>query len=195
MAFTIQPATAARFDDVQTILGPKRAGAQGCWCLSIRLGNEAQSGIHGAEARADYMRTLCRRRTHAPGVLAYDGDDVVGWAGTSPLSELVEFTRGKRYPVLDEPDDLWAVWCLRVKAGNGKRGIASALVAGAAEYAAAKGASGIVGYPVDNDGAKVDRTLASVGTRIMFERAGFRYVAAVDGKRDGMRQVVMRRDF
>ncbi len=49
----IHPTTAARFDDGAAILAPKKAGAQGCWCLSHRLSpadNDALKAPHRAEA-------------------------------------------------------------------------------------------------------------------------------------------------
>lgn len=193
MSFEVEPATAARFDDVVTILGPKRERAQGCWCLGYRLGHPEESELVGASARSEAMRTLCRRRSHAPGVLAYDDGEVVGWAAISPRSELAEISRAKRYQLAEDEGDPWVAFCFRVRAGHGGQGVAAALLAGAVEYAAERGASAVVGYPVDNRGGKVDRTLASVGTRGMFEKAGFTMVAELTGQRSGFPQVLMRR--
>lgn len=192
MGFDIVAASGDRFEDVRTILGPKRPGAQGCWCLPVRLGHREEAGIRG-EARAELVRSLCQRDGHAPGVLAYDGPQVVGWAGVAPREELVEFTRLTRYPRPDD-DGQWVIWCLRVRAGHARRGIASALVDGAATYAQRQGASSVIGFPIDNEGATVDRTLASVGVRTMFERAGFSVVAPIRGRRAGCRQVLVRKD-
>lgn len=162
MTIAIEPATAERFDDVRTILGPKREGAQGCWCLSIRLGPKADRELRG-EARAEAIAELCRRPAHAPGVLAYDeAGEVVGWCGVAPIEALHEVSRGARYRVLEDRDGVWAIWCLRIRAGQGGRGHASALVEGAARYAEERGAKSVVGFPVDSRGGKVDRTLASV---------------------------------
>ncbi|MEI2775110.1 MAG: GNAT family N-acetyltransferase [Tetrasphaera sp.] len=191
MAFEVKPATGARFADVCTILGPKKPGAQGCWCLGYRLGHAEEQKLVGP-ARAEFVGGLCRRRAHAPGVLAYADGDVVGWAAVSPLSELHESSTSKRYPHIDD-QDVWIVFCFRTRAGQGKQGVAHALLAGAVEYAASKGAPAIEGYPVDNDGAKIDRTFAYPGTRAMFERAGFRKVGDVAGKHGGFTRVVMRK--
>ena len=45
------------------------------------------------------------------------------------------------------------------------KGISHHLLEGAVEFARAHGAPAIEGYPVDNKGAKVDLTMAYVGTR------------------------------
>lgn len=34
---SIRPATHARFDDLALVIGPKRADASVCWCLSHRI--------------------------------------------------------------------------------------------------------------------------------------------------------------
>ncbi len=46
--------------------------------------------------------------------------------------------------------------------------------------------------PVDNGGTKVDLTMASVGTRALFESAGFVKVADTPSVTDGFPRVVMR---
>lgn len=84
MAFVVRPATAERFDDVATILAPKREGAQGCWCLPYRLTPREDEALR-APARALTVEALCGR-DHAPGVLAHEGEEVVGWAAIAPRS-------------------------------------------------------------------------------------------------------------
>jgi hypothetical protein len=50
----------------------------------------------------------------------------------------------------------------------------------------------VEGYPVDNQGKKVDLTMAYVGTRTLFERAGFTKAADTDSVLDGFPRVLMR---
>jgi hypothetical protein len=50
----------------------------------------------------------------------------------------------------------------------------------------------VEGYPVDNQGEKVDLTMAYVGTRELFERAGFTKVADSDAVSGGFPRVLMR---
>ena len=57
------------------------------------------------------------------------------------------------------------------------------------------GAPAIEGYPVDNQGAEVDLTMAYVGTRTLFRRAGFHQVAETDSVLNGFPRVVMRFDL
>ncbi|MFP5253466.1 MAG: N-acetyltransferase family protein [Actinomycetes bacterium] len=192
MSIEVVPATLERFDDVATILGPKNPASSVCWCLSHRLDSRTNRELVGP-ARGAYVRELCGRAV-APGVLAYDeADDVVGWAAVAPRSEL-PFARSRKIPHVDELP-AWSVWCIRVRPGHRGRGIAHDLLAGAVDYARAQGAPVVEGYPVDNQGAKVDLTMAYVGTRALFERAGFTKVAGPGAVSGGFPRVLMRRDL
>jgi GNAT superfamily N-acetyltransferase len=170
MAIEVVPASAERFDDLAAILGPSRPGGQACWCLAYRIPTGMRADLDPA-ARADLVRFLCSRDL-APGVLAYDEGTPVGWAGVAPRSELYGFRRGSRVPWLDERP-VWSVFCCRVAGGHRRQGVARALLAGAVELARAHGAPALEGYPVDNQGVRLDATLTFVGTRSMFEKAGF----------------------
>jgi GNAT superfamily N-acetyltransferase len=191
MTFEVRPATLARFDDVATMLGPKNPTSSVCWCLSHRIDTKTNKELVGPE-RGEYVRRLTRRKV-APGVLAYDGDDVVGWAAVAPRSQL-PFERSTKIPHVDDLP-VWSVWCIRVRPGHRGRGIARPLLEGAVEYAREKGAPAVEGYPVDNRGAKVDLTMAYVGTRSLFERAGFRKVSDTDSVSGGFPRVIMRREL
>ena len=50
-------------------------------------------------------------------------------------------------------------------------------------------------YPVDNDGRKVDLTMAYVGTRKLFEAAGFEKAADTTSTLDGFPRVLIRLDL
>ena len=188
MPFDVRPATLARFDDVATVLGPKRPDASVCWCLSHRIDSRLNRELVGP-ARGEYLRSLCGRDV-APGVLAYDGDTVVGWAAVAPRAEL-PFARSTKIPHVDDLP-VWSVFCIRVRPGNRGRGISRDLLEGAVDYARSKGAPAVEGYPVDNQGQRVDLTMAYVGTRKLFENAGFHKVADTDAVSGGYPRVLMR---
>jgi GNAT superfamily N-acetyltransferase len=187
----IEPATSTRFDDLATMLGPKNPTSNVCWCLSHRIDSKTNRELVGP-ARREYVRHLTERPI-APGVLAYDGDEVVGWAAVAPRSEL-PFERSTKIPHVDDLP-VWSLWCIRVRPGHRGRGVAHALVRGAADYAASQGAPAVEGYPVDNQGRRVDLTMAFVGTRSLFEKAGFTKVADTDAVAGGFPRVLMRRSL
>ena len=188
MSIEVKPATADRFDDVATMLGPKNPGSSVCWCLSHRLDSKTNRELVGP-ARGEYVRMLCSRDI-APGVLGYQEGEVVGWAAVAPRAEL-PFARSRKIPHIDQLP-VWSVWCIRVRPGHRGKGISHALLEGAVEYARSCGAPAIEGYPVDNKGEKVDITMAYVGTRALFERAGFTKVADTTSVSGGFPRVLMR---
>ena len=187
----VRPATAARFPDVATVLGPKNPTSNVCWCLSHRVDSRTNKELRGP-ARGAYVEELTRRRV-APGVLAYLDGEVAGWAAVAPRSEL-PFERSRLIPHVDELA-VWTVWCIRVRPGYRGRGVSHHLLAGAADYARRKGAPAVEGYPVDNRGAKVDLTMAFVGTRKLFEDAGFGKAADTGAVAGGFPRVLMRLYF
>lgn len=72
-----------------------------------------------------------------------------------------------------------------MRPGYRKQGISHALIDGAVAYARERGACAIEGYPVDNGGEKVNPTMAYVGTRALFESAGFVKAADTGSVLDG----------
>jgi GNAT superfamily N-acetyltransferase len=189
VTISIEPATTARFDDVATMLGPKNPASSVCWCLSHRVDARTNRELVGP-ARREYVHELTRRPV-APGVLAYDGDDVVGWAAVAPRADL-PFQHSTKIPHVDGLP-VWSLWCIRVRPGHRGRGVAHALVSGAVDYAASQGAPAVEGYPVDNEGRRVDLTMAYVGTRSLFEKAGFTRAAETGSVSGGFPRVLMRR--
>jgi GNAT superfamily N-acetyltransferase len=185
VAIEVRPATV--FEDVCTVLGPKRPDANVCWCLSYRLPSKENRSLVGP-ARGERVRQLVAEGP--PGVLAYEDAEVVGWAAVAPRVDTT-FARNRKIPHVDDLD-VWSVWCIRVRPGHRRSGISHHLLRGAVEFARAMGAPAIEGYPVDNQGAKVDLTMAYVGTRALFEHAGFIRASETDSVLDGFPRVLMR---
>lgn len=189
MAIQTRPAT--DFDDVKTMLGPKqRPDANVCWCLSYRIPSKENQALTGP-ARGERVKQMIQEGPI--GVLAYDSDEVVGWAAVAPRAETT-FARSRKIPHVDDLD-AWSVWCIRVRPGHRGKGISHDLLAGAVAFARDQSAPAVEGYPVDNRGEKVDLTMAYVGTRRLFEDAGFTKVADTESVLDGFPRVVMRLDL
>jgi GNAT superfamily N-acetyltransferase len=173
-----------------TMFAPKKPESSVCWCLSWRLSGKENRALVGSQ-RADKVRELCSRDL-APGVLAHLDGEVAGWAGIAPRAELHPFATSRKIPHLDDLP-VWSLWCIRVRPGYRKKGITAALIEGAVAYARASGAPCVESYPTDNDGQRVDLTMAFVGTRSMFERSGFTKAADTDSVAGGFPRILMRR--
>lgn len=188
----IEVRAASVFDDVATMVGPRRPDANVCWCLSYRLLSSKENTSLVGPARAERVRELVQENP-PPGVLAYDGDEVVGWAGVHPRAD-TSFAKNRKIPHVDDLE-VWSVWCIRVRPGHRGTGISHHLLAGAVAFAREHGAPAIEGYPLDNRGAKIDLTMAYVGTRSLFEQAGFTKAADTDSVLNGFPRVLMRLDL
>ncbi|MFC3299337.1 GNAT family N-acetyltransferase [Arthrobacter agilis] len=189
MSIEVLPATV--FDDLESILGPNRPDSNVCWCLSYRVSSKMNLALRGLE-RGSLVSELTAQDP-PPGVLAYEGGEVVGWAAVHPRAG-TSFARNRKIPHVDDRD-VWSVWCIRVRPGHRGKGVSHHLLAGAVEFARSHGAPVIEGYPVDNRGEKVDLTMAYVGTRALFERAGFTKAALTDSVLNGFPRVLMRREL
>lgn len=189
MGIEVRPAT--EFPDVAIMLGPKRPDANACWCLSYRLPSKENRALAGT-ARSERMRRLVAEPI-PPGVLAYDDGVVVGWSAVHPRAD-TSFATSRRIPQIDD-QPVWSLWCVRVRPGHRRQGIAHQLVRGAVEFARSHGAPAVEAYPVDNGDQRVDLTMAYVGTRGLFEHAGFRKAADTDSVLAGFPRVLMRLDL
>lgn len=121
-----------------------------------------------------------------PGLLAYVGDEPVGWCALAPRERFVRLTTSRVLkPVDDEP--VWSVPCFFVARAHRRRGLTSKLLAAARKYAREHGARILEGYPVDPRKADVPDVFAYTGLASAFERAGFEVAARRSPGRPVMR--------
>ena len=187
----IEPLTPERWPDLESLFG-RSGGSYGCWCMDFRRTSSEMSRARAADNKAD-LRALAGGEP-APGLLAYDGSEAVGWVGLGPR---MTFPRLVRSRTLKPVDDLpsWSVVCFFIAAQRRGEGIGRALLDGAVAYARAHGAPAIEGYARDVGGARLSADSAYPGTVPLFERAGFREVARYLPQGGRVPRVTMRRDL
>lgn len=193
----IVPANLASWEDLQAVLG--HAGyAHHCQCQR-QVWADGRWFPMPFEERAFHLREQTNAGDpDAPGtsgVVAYLGDEPVGWCEVGPRSG---FLRVRNSPVAwkgraqdkDDPS-VWAAVCFVVRPGYRGRHLTRALARGAAEHARASGAGAIEGYPMATaPGTEVTWGELNVGPLSAFLAAGYHEVA-----RPTIRRVVVRRDF
>ncbi len=190
MTWETHPVTPDRFEDFADVVNRTRR-ANHCWCLSHRL-RSAEIEAIGVGSREQAMRRLCERE-HPPGVVTYRDGEPVGWCNIGPRSEITRLAGSRLIrPIDDVP--VWSIVCVVVRSGHRRQGVTTPLIEGAVAYAASRGAPAVEAHPVDPAG-RMDLTMAFVGTRAMFERAGFRVVGTTDAVASGMPRLVVRRDL
>ena len=184
------PVTPDRFDDLADVINPNRRPTH-CWCLSHRVGAK-EIEERGGGSREQAMRSLCERDV-PPGVVTYRDGTPVGWCNIGARADIPRLVQSKLIrPVDDLP--VWSIVCTVVRSGHRKQGVTQQLIEGAVEWARSLGAPAVEAHPVDPEG-RMDLTMAFVGTRAMYERAGFEVVGQADAVASKMPRLVMRRSL
>jgi GNAT superfamily N-acetyltransferase len=168
-----RPLTPRLMEALGTVL--RGSWGTGCWCMYPRLTAAQMRALSGPEAanqrRRDAMTQLVRRR-RAPGLLAFEGDEPVGWIAIAPRTELARIETSRATPRVDD-EDVWVIPCVTVRKTARGRGIALALIRAAVAYATAHGAPAVEAYPRAGATRTGDDN-AYFGTEPLFRRAGFR---------------------
>lgn len=189
MAFLTRPVTPDLIDDFVAVANPNRR-ANHCWCLSHRL-TAAEVTELGGGHREQAFRALCGR-DNPPGVIGYDDGTPVGWCSIGPRAENTRLARSRLIRPLDDLP-VWSIICVVIRSGHRRRGYTTPLINGAVGYAATRGAPAVESYPVDPGSGRIDLTMAFVGTRVMFEKAGFVVAGGTDAMASKLPRLVMRR--
>jgi len=192
----ILPATIDLWDQLADLFA-RRGGPDTpfCWCIFWRLRSKDFSEATPAVNR-ERLRGLVEQGP-PPGLVAIEDGRAIGWVGLAPRAEYQRIERSRVIPRVEGPDP-WVVSCFVVSLDARGRGVASALLAAAVDHARVAGAAALEGYPIDParvEGGRVRDTGAYVGTRSMFERAGFGIVARTSSKSGGAPRVVARLDL
>ncbi|MDQ1584069.1 MAG: hypothetical protein QOF36_2123 [Microbacteriaceae bacterium] len=185
--FSVVPADEARWRDVDTVLGHRGDSAQ-CWCQWFKLASSEYRETSAAERKALLREQVVR--TPSPGVLAYLGDEPVGWCAVEPRDHYPVLARSRIARAAGDQDgpQRWVVTCFVVRIGFRGRGVARALLRGAVEHARENGALVLDAYPVD-PAARPSLSSAEKyhGTVTLFESAGFAVIARPSPTRAAMR--------
>jgi len=169
MKLTIKPLTPDLWPSLEELFGPLGA-CNGCWCMYCRIGSAYKR--RPREQNKAALREIVRHGP-SPGLLAFDGDLVVGWCQITPRDAVPWLDRTWR---LKRVDDLpvWSLSCLYVRIGYRRRGVSTALIEEALRVAKRAKAPALEAYPFD---AAVSPSSSSTGYASTFARAGFTIVA------------------
>ena len=179
----IVPAIPDRWPDIERLFG-KRGACGGCWCMVWRSTNAEYERRKGSGNKRAFKRIV--QSGEIPGLLAYAGDEPIGWCSIAPRSAFCFLERSRVLkPVDDAP--VWSVSCLFVKHPYRGRGFSVKLLKAAVDFARQHGAPAVEGYPNDPD-AKMADAFAWTGLASAFQKAGFLEVARRSANRPIMRR-------
>jgi GNAT superfamily N-acetyltransferase len=115
-----------------------------------------------------------------PGILAYDGNQAVGWCGIAPRETLIALENSR---ILKRVDDqpVWAITCFFILKEARRQGIMTELIEAAVEHAKTNGAQLVEAYPIDMQSPKLaGQTFNSysgyMGVASAFRTLGFEQV-------------------
>jgi GNAT superfamily N-acetyltransferase len=186
MKLVFQPATAERWAAVEKLFGPRGASG-GCRCMWWRLPRSEFEQMKGEGNRLAFQRVVAERV--APGILAHDNDQPVGWCAVAPRSDYPGLERSR---VLKRVDDepVWSITCFFIAQAYRRKGVSVQLLKAAVAHARKNGARIVEGYPVEPRSAEMPAAFAWTGTSSAFRQAGFNEVARRSETRPIMRLVV-----
>jgi GNAT superfamily N-acetyltransferase len=194
----VVPANEASCEDIQTVFG-RRGTAAVCQCQRYKLAPKESFGSFPIEERQARLReqTHCGDPSSSTtsGLIAYLGNDPVGWCAVEPRPAYGGLLRVYRTPWEGRNEDradegVWAVTCVFVRAGFRKRGIAYSLAEAAVAHARGRGARALEAYPMRTEAGEITWDEIHVGAQSIYADAGMREVS-----RPGVRRAVMRVEF
>jgi GNAT superfamily N-acetyltransferase len=172
VAIEIRPLTAKRIGDLATLFD-QGGDPKWCWCSYFRVRGRNWTNATPEENR-ELLGAAARRRDHAPGLVAYEEDTVVGWVSLGPREDYERLAYSKVLAPLDDVP-VWSIVCFVVGRKSRGHGVAGELLAAAIDYAREHGATVLEAYPVEvSAGERVPSASAYQGTLGMFDRAGFK---------------------
>lgn len=182
----VLPLTLERWEDFEQLFGPRGACA-GCWCMFWRLSRAVFDQQKG-EGNKEAMKRLVSAGV-IPGLLGYQGNNVVAWCSVAPRPEYPALKRSRNLQPVDD-EQVWSISCLFVAKGNRKQGLSVALLQSVIEHVRQQGGRIVEGYPVEPKAGEMPAAFVWTGLASAFLQAGFREVARRSETRPIMRYVL-----
>jgi len=168
MKLTVQPLTPDLWPALENLFG-KQGAVSRCWCMYWRIGSDYRKRPPDTN-KAAFCELV--ESGSPPGLLAFDGDLVVGWCQLTPRDALPWLVRTGRLKRVDDVP-VWSLSCFYVRKGYRKRGVTSALIAASLDAAKRASAPALEAYPLN---ANLTPSTSFTGYVSTFKRAGFKIV-------------------
>jgi GNAT superfamily N-acetyltransferase len=164
-----KPLTLDRWSDLEKLFGP-RGACGGCWCMWWRQTRSDFDRNKGAANKWAFWKLV--RGGEVPGLLGYAKGEPVAWCSVGPRESFASLERSR---VLKRVDDqpVWSIVCLFVAKTARRRGVSTAMLRAAAEYAHRRGARIVEGYPVEPKKEAMPDAFAWTGLASAYRQAGF----------------------
>jgi GNAT superfamily N-acetyltransferase len=173
----------------------EQTGCGNAGALSTSSTSAKGSGPATSSAPANGPAPATSSAGSTTGLVAYLGDEPVGWCAVEPRTSYPRLVRA-RVPWTGRDEDktdgsVWVVSCFVTRKGFRRRGITYALARATVGFARERGARALEAYPmITQPGVEITWGELHVGSRDVFAEAGFTLV-----NKPTLRRVVMRIDF
>jgi len=157
----------------------KHGACNGCWCMYWRIG----SGYHkrSREFNKHEFQSIVKNGP-PPGLVAFKNNVAVGWCQLTTKKSLPWLEKNYNYDDIDN-QDVWCISCFYIKKGHRRKGVTSALIEKAIEFAKLSKGKLIEAYPGD-------AASSFTGYPSTFQKAGFKAVTQGKYKRTVMRLIL-----
>ena len=183
---TIHPLTLDRWADFEQLFG-RRGACGGCWCMWWRL-TRAEFEKKKGDANKRAMKKIVAAG-EIPGILAYVGEEPVGWCAVGPRESYPVLQRSRVLkPIDDQP--VWSITCFFIAKDYRRQGLSGRLVRAAVAHAKKRGARLIEGYPIESKKEQLPDAFAWIGLPSTFLNNGFVEVLRRSKTRPIMRYTV-----
>lgn len=191
MSVDIQPLTPDLWPAFEDLFG-KQGACYGCWCTYFRLPPAARKANDSRQKKAIIRERI--ERGPPPGLLAFEGEQAVGWMQIGPRADVPEWNNAGRGSAPVDPSHAsdptaWAISCFFLRTRARGKGLTHRLVGAGLAYARENGARFVEACPMDL--SKDSRSVGLyVGSTRVFEKAGFARLAERKAGRPLMRYVL-----
>lgn len=170
----IHPLTPDRWDDFVALFETDSI-CRMCWCVHHRLPAELRREADPKSRKSAMGRIV--KKGPAPGLLAYRGDEAVGWLAIAPRPATPDWNTGRKASAAERPEHaedetIWAATCFFVRRDARGEGVTAALLDAGTAYARGHGAKIVEACPMAHEDRR-STTGLFVGPKRVFDRAGF----------------------
>lgn len=149
-----------------------------CWCVHHRLPAAVRREATPASRKTAMAKIV--KNGPPPGLLAYQGDEAVGWLAIAPRPATPDWNEGRKASAAELPEhgqdeSVWGASCFFIRKDARGTGLTSTLLDAGMAYARSRGARTVEACPMAHDDKRSD-TGMFVGPKRVFDRAGFKTV-------------------
>jgi len=162
MELVIKPLTPDLWPSLEDLFG-KKGACNGCWCMYWRIGSEYHKRSRDLN-RLEFKDIV--EKGSSPGLISFHENVPVGWCQITVKNSLPRLIKDYKTGT-ESSDNVWCIACFYIRSGYRRKGITSALIEYAIEYAKTAGAKILEAYPRNSDSSYT-------GYPTTFVKAGFK---------------------